>query len=136
LQTLRWKKEVVTVTTPTIETQKKDLPALETQVRVPETVPEFLEATRPRRTRRMALALLVTAGVVAAMVLAILRPWQAAEIEWTGDWKDLLTEETAAYTGDWKDLVTEETAAYTGDWKDTITEPAPFTGDWKDLVTN
>lgn len=78
---------------------------------------------------------LVAVAAVAAITLAITRPWQDAAVDYTGDWKDTITEETSTYTGDWKDLVAEETSPYTGDWKDTITQPAPFTGDWKDLVT-
>lgn len=137
------KKEVVTVTTPTTETRHTDLLPLETPVRIPETVPELLELTRPRRTRRrrMMIAMLVSIAVLAASVVAITRPWQAApEAGWTGDWKDVVAEENAVvedttYTGDWKDTVAGETTAYTGDWKDTITEPAPYTGDWKDSLT-
>lgn len=127
------------MTTETRERASRDLAQLETPLRVPETVPEFLEVTRPAHRRRDWLVIgAVLAAVVAGIVLLIVQPW--ADTGWTGDWKDLITEEgaSAEYTGDWKDLVTSDGAAdYSGDWKDLVADDgsaASYTGDWKDTL--
>ncbi|MDX1622205.1 MAG: hypothetical protein R3320_14505 [Nitriliruptorales bacterium] len=114
----------MTKTTP--EKSRPDL--AETDVRIPETVPEFLEATRaPTRPRWPMMAVWVVAlALVAAAALSVIRPWggssdalQYTPGTWSGDWKDVVISDTTPYTGDWKDaLISDTTTPYTGDWKD------------------
>lgn len=116
-------KEVVTVTPATTESMSRH--DLDTEVRIPETVPEFLEPTRPptrRRTWLIATALAVAAVVVGA-VLLVLRPWEeeTTASTYTGDWKDSIADTEQIDTGDWKDSLTGTSEqVYTGDWKDSI----------------
>jgi hypothetical protein len=134
------------VSTPTLEHDTTSAPSPDTRLQqVPGTVPEFLETTRPRTSRRTTTIVGLTVALLAivAIVLAIWQPWETTDgTAYTGDWKDSITAVEPApggYTGDWKDGITVEPApgGYTGDWKDGITvEPAPggYTGDWKDTI--
>lgn len=117
----------------------------ETPVRIPETVPEFLEATRPPTTRRGRGLVLTFVFMIAAIMigaaLLITQPWDTTtDIVYIGDWKDLVTEAPAqTYTGDWKDTIVEEPAQpYTGDWKDVVSGASvdTYTGDWKDTISS